>query len=113
MPARSALIKSPAAAFKTDWPVGGVMKAFRVSGIAPFGKQRQGFSIDLPAEDDGDAKHRAYSILGSKHRASRRSIDIQSIQEIDPRTSQEPTVLHHFRDQIAAAGGPVVVAEEE
>ncbi len=112
MPARSALIKSPAAAFKTDWPVGGVMKAFRVSGIAPFGKQRQGFSIDLPAEDDGDAKHRAYSILGPAPGHS--ALDRHPVDSGNrPRTSQEPTVLHHFRDQIAAAGGPVAVAEEE
>ncbi len=89
------------------------MKAFRVSGIAPFGKHSQAFTIDLPAVDKGDAEHRTFSIIGSKHRATRRSIDIQSIQEIDPRTSQEASVLHHFRDQIAAAGGPVVVAEEE
>ena len=43
----------------------------------------------------------------------RRSIKIESVSEIDPRTSTEPTVLHHFRDEIAAQGGPVTVAAEE
>ena len=43
----------------------------------------------------------------------RRSIKIESVSEIDPRTSTEPTVLHHFRDEIAAAGGPVTVAAAE
>ena len=60
------------------------MKAFRVTGTAPFGQQRQAFSMDL-----------------------------QSVTEIDPRTSQEPAVLHHFREDIAAAGGPIAPAEEE
>ena len=44
----------------------------------------------------------------------RRAIKIEKVSEIDPRTSTEPAVLHHFRDEIAAQGGPItVVAEEE
>ena len=42
-----------------------------------------------------------------------RSIKIENVSEIDPRTSTEPTVLHHFRDEIAAQGGPITVAAEE
>ena len=89
------------------------MKAYRISGIAPFGSKRQAFTMDLPAADEQDATHRAYSIMGSKHRAPRRSIAIQEVKEIDPRTSQEPTVLHHFREQIAAGGGTIAPTEEE
>ncbi len=89
------------------------MKAYRVSGTAPFGSQRQPFSYDLPAEDTDAAKHKVYSTLGSRHRIMRRSIKIESVSEIDPRTSTEPAVLHHFRDEIAAQGGPVAVAAEE
>lgn len=102
-----------AAAFKTERPVGGPMKAFRVTGTAPFGQQRQAFSMDLPAADAADAEHRVYSIMGSRHNVTRRSMDLQSVTEIDPRTSQEPAVLHHFREAIAAAGGPIAPAEEE
>jgi ribosomal protein L20A (L18A) len=52
--------------------------------------------------------------MGSRHKANRRSIDINSVSEIDPRTSTEPRVTHHFRDEIAAAGGSITpVAEEE
>ncbi len=52
--------------------------------------------------------------MGSRHKANRRAIDIKSVGEIDPRTSTEPTVLHHFRDKIAAEGGTIApVAEEE
>jgi len=105
--------RTRAAAFKTERPVAAPMKAFRVTGIAPFGQQRQAFSMDLPATDAADAEHRVYSIMGSRHNATRRSIDLQSVTEIDPRTSQEPVVLHHFREDIAAAGGPLAPTEEE
>lgn len=88
------------------------MKAYRVSGIAPFGRMRQGFSIDIPADDEADAEHRAYSIMGSRHKANRRAISIDSVAEIDPRVSKEPRVLNHFREQIAAAGGPIASEEE-
>ena len=89
------------------------MKAYRVTGIAPFGSMRQQFSLDLPAADTADAEHRTYSIMGSRHKANRRSIDLLSVEEIDPRTSTEPRVTDHFRDEIAAAGGPVSAPTEE
>ena len=90
------------------------MQAFRVSGTAPFGSQRQQFSMDVVASSSDDAEHRCYSIIGSRHKANRRAIKIESVSEIDPRTSSEPMVLNAFRDQIAAAGGPIApVAEEE
>ena len=89
------------------------MKAYRVSGTAPFGSQRQHFSYDLPAADADAATHKVYSTLGSRHRIMRRAIRIENVSEIDPRTSTEPTVLHHFREEIAAAGGPITVAAEE
>ena len=89
------------------------MKAYRVAGQAPFGSMRQKFSLDIVASSKDDAEHRAYSILGSRHKATRRSINIISVGEIDPRTSTEPTVLHHFRDQIAAEGGKIAPTVEE
>ena len=90
------------------------MQAFRVSGTAPYGRQRQKFSMDIVASSSDDAEHRCYYIIGSRHKANRRAIKIESVSEIDPRTSSEPMVLNAFRDQIAAAGGPIApVAEEE
>ena len=89
------------------------MKAYRVAGQAPFGSMRQKFSLDIIASSKDDAEHRVYSIIGSRHKANRRSINIISIGEIDPRTSTEPTVLHHFRDQIAAEGGNIAPTVEE
>ena len=90
------------------------MQAFRVTGTAPFGSQRQKFNIDLVAASKDDAEHRCYSIIGSRHKANRRKIDIQSVEEIDPRISTEAKVINFFREQIAAAGGQIApVAEEE
>ena len=90
------------------------MQAFRVSGTAPFGSQRQKFELDLVASSSDDAEHRCYPIIGSRHKANRRAITIESVSEIDPRTSTEPRILDAFRDQIAAAGGKIAsVAEEE
>lgn len=91
----------------------GPMKAYRVSGTAPFGSQRQPFSYDFPAADADAATEKAYSILGSRHRIMRRKITIESVGEIDPRTSTEPVVLHHFRDEIAAKGGTIAPVKEE
>ena len=100
-------------AFKSGLRVASSMKAYRITGIAPFGSMRQAFSIDLPASDAGDAEHRAYSIMGSRHKANRRSIDIASGEEIDPRTSTDPRITDHFRDEIAAAGVPISPPQEE
>ena len=89
------------------------MQAFRVSGTAPYGSQRQKFSMDIVASSSDDADPRCYSIIGSRHKANRRAIKIESVSEIDPRTSSEPMVLNAFRDQIAAAGGPIAPVTEE
>ena len=99
--------------FKPAVQVADSMKAYRVSGIAPFGSVRNKFSLDLPADSKADAEHMAYSIIGSRHKAKRRAIDIESIDEIDPRTSTEPKILLVFREQIAAAGGSIAPASEE
>ncbi|MBK71621.1 MAG: hypothetical protein CMB43_04260 [Euryarchaeota archaeon] len=99
--------------FKPAMQVADSMKAYRVSGIAPFGSVRNKFSLDLPAESKDAAEHMAYSILGSRHKAKRRAISIDSITEIDPRTSTEPRILHTFREQIELAGGPIMPTSEE
>ena len=99
--------------FKPTMQVGEAMKAYRVSGIAPFGSVRNKFSLDLPAESKADAEHITYSILGSRHKAKRRSINIDSVEEIDPRTSTESRILHAFREQIELAGGPITPNQEE
>ena len=103
-----------AVAFKPCLKVAVSMKAYRVSGIAPFGSLRQKFSLEFAAENKEAAEHQAYSVIGSRHKAKRRTIKIDTVEEIDPRTSLEPRIQHHFREHIEAAGGRVApVAEEE
>jgi len=90
------------------------MQAYRAIGTAPFGSQRQKFKLDLVATSKDDAEHRCYSIIGSRHKANRRTIHIQSVEEIDPRVSTDAKVINFFREQIVAAGGQITpVAEEE
>ena len=88
------------------------MQAYRVKGDAPFGRTRQEFTIDVAAADETQAEDHIFSILGSRHRAKRRAINIQSITEIDPRISKEPLVINAFREQIKLAGGPITSEEE-
>lgn len=102
-----------ASAFKTVSQVADLMQAYRITGNAPFGSQRQPFTQDVVAQDSDDAAHRVMSILGSRHRINRRQITIEEIKEIDPRTSSEPRIIDAFREQIEAAGGPISSQEEE
>ena len=102
-----------ASAFKVKCWVGRSMKAYRVKGTAPFGSQRQGFTFDIPAQDDKQASERVYSTLGSRHNINRRKINIDSVAEIDPRTSKDSQIIHHFREHIANAGGPIQAVSEE
>ena len=89
------------------------MQAYRVKGDAPFGRTRQEFTIDVVAADETDAEHRILSTIGSRHKTKRMKINIESINEIDPRISKEPLVLNTFREQIKLAGGPISASEEE
>lgn len=84
--------------------VAGAMQAYRIEGKAPFGKQTQKFSQDVVATNEEDAKHRIFSILGSRHRINRRQINIESCKKINPASSQDPLVINHFREQIAVSG---------
>ena len=89
------------------------MQAYRVKGNAPFGRTRQEFTIDVAAADETDAEHRILSTIGSRHKTKRMKINIESINEIDPRISKEPLILNTFREQIKLAGGPISTSEEE
>lgn len=51
------------------------------------------------ANDEEDAKHRLFSTLGSRHRVTRRSITIDSIEQIDPSISNEARVISAFRNE--------------
>ena len=74
------------------------MKAYRVVGKFPNGRTIQPFLQDIMANDEEDAKHRLLSTLGSRHRVTRRSIKIDSIEQIDPSISNEAKVISAFRN---------------
>ena len=88
------------------------MDAYRVKGTAPMGRMRQEFTLDIVAEDSNDAEHRVYSIIGSRHKANRRAIEITSCDKIDPRESDDAHVINHFREQLATMD-PLPKKEEE
>lgn len=94
-----------ASAFKVDSKVAAPMKAFRVTGVMPFGSQQQDFTQDVTAKSKSAAEHIVLSILGSRHKASRRKIEIASIQVIDPKDSLDPKVQNHFRGRAASSAG--------
>ena len=73
------------------------MKAYRAVGSFRARKTQQEFSHDLVAPDKDDARHRVYSNFGSRHGVPRRFVTIDSLEEIDPSESTEPTVIEHFR----------------
>ena len=77
------------------------MDAYRVKGAAPMGKARQEFTLEIVASDSADAEHRIYSIIGSRHKDNRRSIEINSCEKIDPRESSDAHVINYFREQLA------------
>ena len=84
-------------AFKAEPTVAGPMQAYRVVGRFPNGRTIQPFTSDIVAENEDDARHRVLSSMGSRHRVSRRFINIESISEIDPTTSSAAAVIAHFR----------------
>ncbi len=74
------------------------MKAYRAKGTFRNGKHDQPYTLDIVASDDEDAKHRIYSNFGSRHNTSRRFIQIDSLEIIDPSESNAAAVIAHFRD---------------
>ena len=75
------------------------MKAVRASGPFRAGNRNQEFTGDVVANSEEDARERIFSNFGSRHRAPRRFINIDSLSEIDPTESTSPTLVAHIADQ--------------
>lgn len=88
------------------------MDAYRIKGSVPMGREVQVFTMDVVAENNDDATHRVYSIIGSRHKVNRRTVNIESCEKIDPRESKEPLVINHFRQSISSSD-PLPSNEEE
>ena len=72
------------------------MLVFRVQGTFPSGLNIQHFTMDVLGEDESAARERLFSLIGSRHRANRRTIIIEDMKIIQPADSADPVVLHHF-----------------
>ena len=58
------------------------MKAFKVTGEFLMGRKMHPFTIEIASKDENAAREYTYSVLGSRHRANRKSIKIENIAEI-------------------------------
>ena len=58
------------------------MKAYKVSGKFLMGRKMQPFSIEVASDDETGAREWTVSVIGSKHRANRRSIEIDTVSKI-------------------------------
>ena len=60
------------------------MKAFRVTGKFKMGKQMLGFNKEFAVADRKLVEEKVYAEFGSKHRAKRRDIKIEKVEELTP-----------------------------
>jgi len=97
---------------KLEPRVGAPMKAYRAIGTFRNGRTNQNFTLDVVAADKQDAEHRVFSNFGSRHGASRRFVNIDSLSEIKPTESTEPKVISHFRDTHDFSASPAKAEEE-
>lgn len=74
------------------------MNAYRITGTFQVGRQKQPYTQDIVGEDEEEARHKVLSMLGSRHRITRKMISIDTISTIDHKTSTDPRVLDAFND---------------
>lgn len=74
------------------------MKAYRATGTFRSGKHDQPYTLDVVAASEEEATEQVYSNFGSRHRAKRRFVIIDTMSEINPSDSTEPKVISHFRN---------------
>jgi ribosomal protein L20A (L18A) len=81
------------------------MKPFNLSGEFKLGSQWKQFSKELPANDEEHAKDLLMARFGSKHKVSRRFINILSVSEVSLTNVSEPA------DQKSAVNESTVLQE--
>lgn len=72
------------------------MKAYRISGTFQMGGDEQPFTLETLAESEDEATQWAYSVLGSRHRAQRRQIDVETVEQEAAEDVEDPRVLHEL-----------------
>lgn len=72
------------------------MKAYRISGTFQMGDEEQSFNLETLAESEEEATEWVFSVLGSRHRAQRRQIDVESVEQQAAEDVEDPRVLHEL-----------------
>jgi large subunit ribosomal protein LX len=70
------------------------MKAFRVTGKFKMGSSMTPFSKEYVAADKKQVEEKALADLGSKHRAKRRDIKIEKVEELTLEQVQDTSIKH-------------------
>jgi len=68
------------------------MKAYKVSGTFLMKDRWQDFTKEVAAENPAQAKEAILSDLGSKHRAGRKFIKVEKIEELTLENVESPIV---------------------
>ncbi len=72
------------------------MKAFKVTGTFRNRPGMQAFSKEVAAKDKDAAVEVVMSVLGSKHRAKRTEVKVESVVEIKKDDVTDPIVIHRI-----------------
>lgn len=75
------------------------MKAYRITGEFQMGANRQGFTLETLADTEDDAAEWAYSVLGSRHRAKRRQITIDDVEEQELADVEDAIVRYALEEE--------------
>lgn len=73
------------------------MKAFKVNGKFQMGRDWTTFSTEVAAPDEGAARDRVLSTIGSRHRVNRRQVEITAMAEIKGDAITDPSVAKALR----------------
>ena len=73
------------------------MKAFKVTGTYRNRPGMQKFSKEVAAKGKDEAVEAIISVIGSKHRAKRREIKVESVTEIKKDDITNQVVLHRIQ----------------
>ncbi len=75
------------------------MKAYKAAGSFKMGRNWQRFSKELIADDEGSAREKAFSVIGSKHGTKRTNIKIKSIEEMSPDEVEDLVVRNLLEEE--------------
>ncbi|MCD6458431.1 MAG: 50S ribosomal protein L18a [Thermoprotei archaeon] len=69
------------------------VKVFRIKGLMRHRLFTEKFTMEVPAIKKEHAIEYVYSVLGSRHKLTRKKIVITDVQEIEPEAATKPEVV--------------------